>query len=137
MTLTEAYRKLGYSLENTRQDWSAVNETGVCLSVWRSETGVEGGQSVLDTRGDKVGPIEDWRETHGGRKRDRHIARAIAEHEGLVDVVLIGGQPGRNGEAGWVVDPDPWVIAKRPGRWRVTVYDPETGHFRLAVEPKT
>ena len=133
MTLTEAYRRLGYRLENTRQDWSAASDSGVCLTVWIDELNED--EMVLDTQGGKVGPIKDWRNKLGAKKREQHLAQAVRRDGGLIDVVLIRGKPGPKGAAGQVSDANPWVRSKRPGHWRIAAFDPATGHFRLQVEP--
>ena len=43
MQFTEAFERLGYSVEAQRQDWSAENEHGVCISLWRQEMGIRDG----------------------------------------------------------------------------------------------
>ena len=133
MRLTEAYRRLGYDLSVPRQDWSAENATGVCLSVWRSETVPEEGLLVLDTERHS-GPIADWRSKPGAKKREAHLLSAIEKHDRYIDVVINHGEPGEGGAASRVSDADPWDVERRGGRWRIASFDQDTGHFRLTVE---
>ncbi len=124
---TKAFNELGYELEAQRTDWSAANEAGVCLSLWKKET--DWRTLVMDTR-IHAGPPEDWQHKLGNRKRVAHARRAIAEHDGWIDVVTIDGIPGKG-----YGDAHPWVPAQRKGKkWRVTFLDEETGHLRLEAQ---
>lgn len=124
-----AFDKLGYVLDNKRQDWSAANDVGICISIWQKE---------CRTGTDRL-PYFDMRELHpaGGEfetkpgfgKRTDHIARCIAEHGGRIDVVLVSGEPG-----GPFGDAQAWDPAARGGHWRVTRFDEATGFFRAEVE---
>ncbi|MHB1104707.1 MAG: hypothetical protein ACYC0C_18430 [Devosia sp.] len=130
MRFTEAFAKLGYSVVSPRQDWSAANERGTCLSLWKKEMGFEGGRSWVDTR-IHAGPHELWASKHGNVLRIEHIRKAIKEFDGYVDVVLVQGTPGQG-----VDDAEPWIVDQRQGhRWRVTDFDGATGHFRAEVVP--
>jgi hypothetical protein len=123
----EAFEALGYEIELPRQDWSAENERGVCLSLWTKETDWK--QLVIDTRIHAT-DLADWGHKSGNKKRIRHARRAYDEFDGWVDVVKIDGTPGIG--YGFA---SPWVPAERQGRrWRVTYLDDETGHIRLEAQ---
>jgi hypothetical protein len=129
MKFTEAFRKLGYSVEAQRQDWTAEKADGVCISLWQKEMGKRDGLQWMDT---KVHATDNdgWRRKPGNRKRIRHLRRALDEFEGIVDVVIVQGFPGKGfGNA------VPWLAADRHGtRWRVTYLEEETGHFEVVLE---
>ncbi|MDY0885409.1 hypothetical protein ACFPL7_24225 [Dongia soli] len=129
MRYTEAFAKLGYKVELPRQDYTAASERGVCITVWRCELKTRKGLPSLDSRED-AGPIEEWGQLHGSRKRVDHFALAIQKFGGVVDVVIVEGVPGEG-----VKDAHPWMPAERKGsRWHVTYLDPLSGHF--AVEAR-
>jgi len=98
----------------------------VCLSLWAKEMHPKRPGSAFDTRIDAQ-PIETWNHKQGAKRQRPHLARAVAEFDGFVDVVVVSGEPGKSyGSA------DPWAPAKRQGfRWRITFFDPETGHFAV------
>jgi hypothetical protein len=85
----------------------------------------EGGKPWLDTR-IHCGPIEKWVHVAGNKKRIEHIARAVREFNGNVDVVVVRGRPGEG-----VDDAFPWLPENRKGyNWRIADFEPQTGHFR-------
>ena len=47
---------------------------------------------------------------------------------GRVDVVIVEGIPGQG-----VKDANPWFAPARKGAWHLTYFDPESGHFAVAV----
>ena len=126
MTFTAAFARLGYRLSSPRTDWSAEKEDGVCLSIWEKEVKPKPPGSAFDTRTDAQ-PIETWNHKQGFKRRLPHLARAVAEFDGYVDMVIVTGTPGKgHGDA------NPWLPAARRGyRWRITYFDPATGHFAV------
>lgn len=126
MTFTDAFAQLGYRLSSPRTDWSATKEGGVCISIWAKEMRPKRPGSAFDTRTDAQ-PIETWNHKQGFKRRLPHLSRAISEFGGYVDVVVVTGTPGEgHGSA------DPWIPGKRQGyRWRITFFDPATGHFAV------
>jgi len=125
MRYSEAFAALGYRLENPRQDWSAVNASGVCISLWRCEIAFSAGKPRIDTRL-HCGPEAMWHDLPGNKKRMRHLMRAATEYGGHIDVVIVDGKPGHG-----VDDAAPWESSRRKGsRWRITDF---AGHFRAAV----
>lgn len=134
MQFTEAFKRLGYSVEAQRQDWSAENEQGVCISLWQKEMGVRDGLLWMNTRV-HADPLEGWESKPGNRKRIRHLRRALDEFGGRVDVVIVSGEPGVSyGTA------QPWIAeGSRAGtHWRISDLDEGTGHFevRLVLDAK-
>jgi hypothetical protein len=127
MKFVEAFNALGYDVSNPRQDWSAENADGICLTLWSKETDWKA--MVMDTR-EGAGDIAIWGSKPGNKKRIRHARRALDEFGGWVDVVKIDGEPGTGyGHA------SPWLPAERKGlRWRITSFEAETGHFRLEAQ---
>jgi hypothetical protein len=127
---TEAFARLGYSVSSPRQDWSAANERGVCLSLWTAEMGYENGRPWVDTQ-IHAGPHEIWANKHGNKLRISHIQKAVDEFDRYVDVVLVQGIPGEG-----VDQAEPWIPGQRRGyRWRVINFDRNTGHFRAEAVP--
>ena len=126
MTFTSAFARLGYNLTSPRTDWSAEKDDGVCLSIWAKEMKPKRPGSSFDTRSDAQ-PIETWNHKQGFKRRLPHLARAVAEVDGYVDVVVVTVTPGEgHGDA------NPWLPTERQGyRWRVTYFDPTTGHFAV------
>lgn len=134
MQFTEAFERLGYSVEAQRQDWSAENERGVCISLWQKEMGVRDGLLWMSTRV-HADPLEGWEGKPGNRKRIRHLRRALDEFGGRVDVVIVSGEPGVSyGTA------QPWVAegARAGTHWHISDLDEGTGHFevRLVLDGK-
>lgn len=129
MIYSEAFRTLGFALANQRQHWSAASETGVCISLWRSETRYtkETRTTWCDTR-ESASPLEAWKDKAGNQKRIEHLKRALEEFDGFADVVIVGGVPGEK-----FGDADPWLPAKRGARWKVSFLDPDTGHFAAST----
>lgn len=134
MQFTEAFERLGYSVEAQRQDWSAENAEGVCISLWRKEMGIRDGLLWMSTRV-HADPLEGWENKPGNRKRIRHLRRALDEFGGRVDVVIVSGEPGVSyGTA------QPWVAdgARAGTRWQIDDLEEGTGHFevRLVLDGK-
>jgi hypothetical protein len=124
----EAFEKLGYRLDTPRLDWSAANERGVCISLWRSE--INWKELSIDTRID-AGPVSTWNPA-GNNKRKRHLQQALDEHGGWVDVVVLDGVPGKG-----VDKASPWIPTERKGlRWKVEDFDPGIGHFQAKAITK-
>lgn len=126
MRYAEAFEKLGYRLDSPRQDWTAEKEDGVCMTLWQKLTKFEGGLPFCDSRIHDV-DISEWGNKPGNWKRMRHLKRALAEFDGLVDVIIVNGDPG----VGYG-DAEPWIPEQRRGAfWKVTYLDETTGHFRV------
>ena len=127
MRFVEAFKRLGYEVENPRQDWSAERPDGVCLTLWTKETDWK--SLVTDTR-IHANPIEQWGHKPGNSKRIRHARRAIDEYDGWVDIVKIDGEPGVGYRTA-----SPWKSSDRNGlRWRITYLENTTGHLRLEAK---
>lgn len=129
MQFTEAFERLGYSVEAQRQDWSAENEHGVCISLWRQEMGIRDGLLWMNTRV-HADPLGGWKDKPGNRKRIRHLKRALEQFGGRVDVVIVSGKPGVSyGTA------QPWLAdgARAGTHWQVTELDEDTGHFEVLL----
>ncbi len=129
MQFTEAFKKLGYKLDAHRTDWSAANEQGVCVTIWRKEMGADGERLWHDSR-IHADPIEQWNHKPGHSKRIKHLKKAVAEYDGLVDVVIVQGEPGVSYESA-----APWEPDQRGHRWRVTFFDEAIGHWVVETEP--
>jgi hypothetical protein len=129
MQFTEAFERLGYSVEAQRQDWSAENQQGVCISLWQKEMGVRDGRLWMSTRV-HADPLEGWESKPGNRKRIRHLRRALDEFGGRVDVVIVSGEPGVSyGTA------QPWIAegARAGTHWHISDLDDATGHFEVQL----
>jgi hypothetical protein len=126
MRYTEAFKKLGYTLDNHQTDWSVANENGVCISLWQEKL-VRKLPPYFDT--DEAWPDgEPGTTTTGFKKRTEHIKIACEEFGGFVDVVLRDGSyQGRHGNS------MPWDWKRRGGRWKITEFDPSNGIFRAEV----
>lgn len=127
MKYTEAFRKLGYKLDNHQTDWSAEGPDGVCISLWRDKVSWSPSPPVFDT--DEAWPDGELGiDENGHAKRTRHIARAVDEFGGAIDVVVRQGTyRDRHG------DTEPWDAKRRGGRWKITRFDGPTGKFRAEV----
>lgn len=130
MKFSEAFNRLGYKLEVPRLDWSATNENGVCISLWRSE--IDWSSLSIDTRVN-CGPVSTWNAA-GSNKRKRHLEKALREHDGWIDMIVVDGVPGEG-----VDKATPWNPEERRGlRWRLFEFESPIGHFKArAVDPKT
>jgi hypothetical protein len=128
MKFVEAFDALGYKLSNHQTDWSAEGERGVCITIWKEETGTMDGLLYFDSK-KHAGPIEIWGGKVGNSKRTKHLNRAKTDFAGLVDVVILHGTPGKSYDVA-----DPWFVEKRGGRWRIQYLDEESGHFCVRVE---
>ncbi len=128
MKFTEAFQALGYELAVPRQDWSASNETGVCISMWKVELANTDGKPWLDTK-IHCGDIEIWKSKSGAVKRKAHLQQAIGLFDSYIDVVIVSGVP----DEGYG-DAAPWIPEKRQGfRWRIVNFDENTGHFSAKI----
>ncbi|HEY5363101.1 MAG TPA: hypothetical protein VIJ49_02755 [Aestuariivirga sp.] len=124
----KAFSTLGYQLSNHQTDWSAESDRGVCITVWEKELGIRDGLSWFDSQV-HAGPYEIWGSKVGNNKRKKHLARALAEFGGRVDVVIVKGTPGEGYD-----DADPWgEERKRKGHWQIKSFDQDTGHFSVGV----
>ena len=131
MKYTEAFAALGYRLVDIRRDWSAENSEGVCISLWKKEMGQRDGLPFMNTR-IHADPPANWQAKVGNRKRIGHLRRAVDQHDGRVDVVIVSGEPGVSyGTA------QPWIAeGQRAGTWwQVTEFDEATGDFEVVLRP--
>jgi hypothetical protein len=129
MKFTEAFSALGYQLADIRQDWSAENDDGICISLWKREMGQRDGLLFMNTR-IHADPPDQWQAKVGNRKRIGHLRRAVDQLGGRVDVVIVSGEPGVSyGTA------QPWVAeGGRAGTWwQVTEFDEATGDFEVML----
>ncbi len=132
MKYTEAFQALGYELTVPRQDWSASNSTGVCVSMRKVEMANTYGKPWFDTK-IHCGDIEIWKSKSGAVKRKEHLQQALDHFDRFIDVVIVSGVP----DDGYG-DAAPWIPEKRQGfKWRIADFDRSTGHFiAKIVEPK-
>ena len=72
MRYGEASSKLGYKLQAPRTDWSAANENGVCITLWRDEIDWKSKPISVDSRL-RGGRLEDWESKPGNKKRRVHL----------------------------------------------------------------
>ena len=131
MKFVAAFERLGYVVEAQRQDWSAANEKGVCISLWKKEMGSQDGLLWMNTQV-HAGPIQNWGHKSGNAKRITHLQRAVDEWGGQVDVVIVSGEPGESyGTA------QPWLRegARAGTCWQITEFDAATGHFEARLQP--
>ncbi|WP_395023381.1 hypothetical protein [Dongia sp.] len=132
MGYSEAFSRLGYKLEAPRTDWSAANEQGVCISIWRSEMKFISGLPELNTKRD-AGPLELWSSKPGNSKRKQHLSLAKNRFDSRLDVVIVEGTPGEG-----VQDAAPWLPKERKGAtWTLVYFEPDTGHFHVRAKPST
>jgi hypothetical protein len=126
MQYGEAFKKLGYSLLAPRTDWSAENSSGVCLTLWRNEIDWKSRPLSMDSR-TRAGRLEEWTSKPGNARRRTHLQSALDNYDGWVDAIAVDGS-----SSGGVEKASIWQPAERDGlRWKVTYYDPETGHFAV------
>ena len=129
MKYSAAFQELGYQLENVRQDWSAENDEGVCITIWKRRMNWD--ELSYDTRLHKTS-VDDWSSKSGNQKRRIHAKRALTEFDGWIDAILISGEPGVSYE-----DAQIWVPSMKGGkRWRVVFLDEETGHIRMEAQTR-
>lgn len=129
MKYSEAFQTLGYHLAVPRQDWTAINDTGVCISLWREGVRNLGGKLSYDT-GSRSRDESAWMAKAGHKKRTKHLSEALERHNGFVDVVIVDGVMGES-----VDDADPWVVSKRKNhKWRIVDFEPSTGHFEVETQ---
>jgi len=123
-----AYEELGYQLCNYRWSWSAENDRGVCIDLWRREIEWTEQRTWFDSRIHGL-PLREWGHKLGNTHRKPHLQRARRKFGGVVDVVLLEGVPNTK-----VRSATPWVPENQNGqRWVVTDADEETGHFRAEL----
>ena len=133
MKFTEAFAFLGYRLENHQNEWSSESDTGVCITLWKSELSRENSLPAyeLDLSDDEMGP-NHWTTKSGHKKRTRHLTKAEEQFGGAVDVVLLDGPPGGPYEGA-----SPWEKSKRGYGWKVAFLNRETGEFRVEIDLDT
>ena len=123
MKFAEAFSRLGYDLRLPRLHWSSSNDTGVAITLWRSEIDWKSKPLTMDTLR-HCGPPETWNPA-GNNQRIRDLAVALEKFDGWIDVVIVDGVPGEG-----VDKATPWTPPERQGlKWRVRNFDPESGHF--------
>ena len=127
MKFVKAFSELGYKLSNHQNDWSAESDRGVCVTIWEKEIVPKEQLPWFDSKL-HAGPLEKWNSKTGNSKRKLHLARALKEFAGKVDVVILKGPPGENYE-----DADPWLVESRKGQWQIETFDESTGHFSARV----
>jgi hypothetical protein len=126
MNYADAFKTLGYKLQNHQTDWSAEKTDGVCISMWRERLTRK---SPLHFDTDEAWPDgEPATNKIGFNKRTRHIETACEKFDGFVDVVLRDGAYGEQHG-----DSEPWNWKHRGGRWKITRFDPSSGKFRAEV----
>lgn len=129
MKYAEAFKSLGYELDVPRQDWTAANGHGVCLSLWIKEISGHGKDMRFASK-EHGGTLENWIDKPGNLKRIKHLEKALAEHDGWVDVIRVDGIPGEG-----YGDADPWhPKQRREYKWRITELESATGHFRAEIQ---
>ena len=130
MQYVEAFNSLGYEVPNPRQDWSAEKPNGVCITLWKTEVAWTPPPPRLDLWEKAEPGTKEWEELAGHKRRTKHLARAVAEFDGWVDVILVTGTPGEGyGNA------DPWLPKQRANHgWRIQRFDEATGFFSVAAE---
>lgn len=130
MGFKDAFEALGYTLSNHQTDWSAENADGVCITLWRCDLELSSEKlPFYDMRFER--PLPEWTEKIGHRKRRSHLARAVDEFGGRVDVVLLHGPSG-----GPQTGADPWIKEERGKGWHITRFDEtdrEDGSFRIEI----
>lgn len=129
MKYSEAFQTLGYHLAVPRQDWTAINDSGICISLWREGVRNFEGKLSYDT-GNRSRDEAAWMAKAGHKKRTKHLREALERYNGFVDVVIVDGVTGES-----VDDADPWVVSKRKNhKWRIIDFDPSTGHFKVETQ---
>jgi hypothetical protein len=127
--LGPAFQTLGYKLPNVRTYWSAESETGICLTLWDALRDPNFDRKRFDSK--KNGrSIIHWGHKQGNTFRKRHIQQAIGKFNSWVDVVLLfeGTSKSRR-----VDRAEPWCLPEHQGRWRVTCFEANTGHFAIEL----
>ncbi|MCK0168158.1 hypothetical protein MWU52_11390 [Jannaschia sp. S6380] len=131
MGFKDAFEALGYTLSNHQTDWSAENADGVCITIWKCELSEAAKPHlVYDFGFDGTPP--DWTNKVGHTKRRKHVARAVDEFGGKVDVVLLDGPSG-----GPQTGAHPWIKETRGKGWRITRFndmDRRHGSFRAEID---
>ncbi len=140
MKLKEAFKKLGYDLKIPRQDWSAENETGVCITIWQDEIKPNSNKHPSVSLWELHKTKQPFEEQNGHKKRTRHLKRAMDSFDGHIDVVKVTvkktstGETPPPGEIGRTIQmADPWISEERGGFWKITKFCHETGYFSAEV----
>ena len=130
MQYVEAFSSIGYDVPSPRQDWSAEKEDGVCITLWKVEIDWIPPPPRFDCWKTQTPGENEWDMLPGNRKRARHIARALEEFGGWVDVIIVNGTPGEGYKS-----TDIWKPEQRmKHRWRIQKFDQATGFFSAAAE---
>jgi len=130
MQYVEAFKSLGYDVPNPRQDWSAEKADGICITLWKVEVDWAPPPLRIDLWEKAEPGTTEWETLTGHKKRTSHLARAISEFNGWIDVIIVTGTPGEGYK-----NADPWLSSKRANhRWRILKFDEVTGWFSAAAE---
>jgi hypothetical protein len=129
MKFGEAYKSIGYTLDNVQTDWSALEEgRGVAISIWWAEVRMESGRPVFSTKDLKRDDTPATDARLGSRKRIKHLQKAWNEFGGWVDAIILTGVPSEGyGSA------EPWDPAKCGGQWRIRRPEEDSGHFLVEL----
>lgn len=131
MQYEKAFRRLGYSLDNVRQDWSAEKADGVCVTLWKKEVNWRSKPPYVDLW--ELHPDGgDWESLPGHRKRTAHISKAMDDHGGHVDAIIVTGEPGESYGTAHVWEPE----ERQDHTWRITKFNCATGYFRAEATPR-
>jgi hypothetical protein len=128
MKYTEAFKALGYSLFNPRQQWTAEIDGGICITLRRPLLSNHNGLPYYDM-------WERWPEgaaflsKRGHTWRTAHLHRSLLEFLGYVDVIIVDGDEGEGYKKA-----HPWL--RKESRWKITQLDLQTGYFRAEVDPQ-
>lgn len=129
MKYTEVFQKLGYILSSPRQDWSAENTNGVCISLWTHQLTKKDDRLVYDTRVNS-GPDELWINKSGNKKRIKHIDLSLSKFGGWIDAICVTGNHGN------VESASPWICSSRDNhKWKIVEFEADIGHFRAEAFP--
>ena len=129
MKFTEAFRALGYTLDNHQNEWSAKSNTGVCITIWKVELKRKNHMPIYELAFPYGEPLPEWTNKIGHRKRTKHLCSAVDEFDGYIDVVLLDGPSG-----GPYKDAYPWNKETRGFGWRVVCLDRNSGGFRAEID---
>ena len=132
-SLSGAYVEGGYVLGNPRNQWSAFDEKNgrVALTVWSDQIDRSGALPVIDTSNGR--PISDWGHRVGNKVRIRHIAWALQNAGGWVDLILLRAKTPIT-EPRTVEGARFWEQVR--GHISSSDFNPETGNFRVVIHPR-
>ena len=130
MQYVEAFNKLGYQVPNPRQDWSAEKADGVCITLWKVEIDWAPPPPRFDNWKGHTPGANGWDMLPGHKKRALHIARAVDEFSGWIDVIIVNGTPREGYGSAEIWSPE----QRRYHRWRIQKFDKVTGFFSAAAE---